>query len=112
MRDSLLSFGKNQLKGMVVKNGKSNIEIKISLKGIKEFIDQPHDFFIEKNELLRNLPDLLKKAEYLNRTFWKDRDTYVFETSVCGQKNYFLVNKQDDGIYYFHSITDSDKVLK
>ena len=112
MRKSLLSFGKTQLRGMMVKNRMSNIVIKLSTSGIKEYIDQPHQFYVEKNELLRRLPELLKTAEYLNRTSWKGRETHVFKTLVHGQENYLLVNKQDDGIYYFHSITDSEKVLK
>ena len=54
----------------------------------------------------------MQSAEYIKETTFKGRKSHIFKTTVRGKENYLIVNLQDDGKFYFHSITDSDKVKK
>lgn len=111
MRCSVVDYAKNNLKGETITNESSGVKIKITTRGIKEFTDQPHDNFIEKNELMRKMDVILKNAKFVKITHHKGRETYVFEITFMGVVNYILANNFN-GVITLYSITQSDKVLK
>ena len=85
----------------------------ISGAGIKEWLNQPHKHFYEKNEALLELPSLYRNAEYLNRT--KDPKiregvvySHIFRTSIAGEDSWLIVHEMAWGQYLIHSITDSN----
>ncbi|MBR1548517.1 MAG: hypothetical protein IJ637_07315 [Prevotella sp.] len=41
-------------------------DIRINVSGIKEWLNQPHKHYAEKNEALLRLPELLADSEYLD----------------------------------------------
>jgi len=85
--------------------------IEFSNNGIKEYLNQPHENYYAKNEMIRNMPEILENATYMGVTEYKGRTSHIFEVTVNGKINYLIVNEQDDGRIYFHSITSGNSVL-
>ena len=90
-------------------------EVKVYGTSIKEWLNQPHEQYKEKNELLLSVPKLFTNAEYLGygEDAKKRKDvvcSHVFETSIKGKKSWILVHEMKWGEYVLHSISDSDKV--
>jgi hypothetical protein len=105
-----LNWAKTHLKGTKVKNKEFDHEIELSNGGLKEYMDQPHEQFYIKNEMVRILPELIKNADYIGSTQWKGRNSQIFEIKIMGKSNWLIANVNSNGTF-FHSITDSSKVL-
>ena len=104
----------HQYSGVVIQN---IIDIKITTKGIKEFINQPHKYYFDKNELVKDLPNLIKNAKYLGKSpYHKDNAdivfTHIFEIDVKDEKSWLLIREGKDGKINFYSISDNNNVLK
>lgn len=56
------------LRNEVLTNKELAHDVTISQKKIKEWLNQPHKFYREKNELLLDLPKVFKKAKYKGET--------------------------------------------
>ena len=54
--------------GKIVNNNQSNLPINISTRGIKEYLNQPFDEYYVKNELIRQIPNILENAKYLKHS--------------------------------------------
>ena len=62
-RKALQDEAKARYQGtIIVSNG---IPIRITKMGLKEFLNQPHIHYFEKNEILRNLQEVLQESRYL-----------------------------------------------
>lgn len=99
------------VRGKKVRNPGIDEEISISRRGIKEFLNQNHDDYIVKNEMIRHIESILYKAEYMGETFYGGRVSKIFKTKLCGKDNYIIVNYNDNKELNIHSITSSHKVL-
>ena len=106
-----LEWAKENLKGTLVRNGDSGLGISVSIRGIKEYLNQPFDDYYVKNELLRKMPEILKKARHVGTTGYEGKRSEIFELTVMGETWYIIANWQKDGKLYLHSITTSDKVV-
>lgn len=111
-RKDLQKWAIDKYKGTVVKNV---FNIQISSKGIKEFINQPHKQYFEKNELIKNLPELIESSNYIGITEYHKENKYIkashiYETSINGEKSYLIVRETVGGEYYFYSISDSKEI--
>lgn len=100
-------------KGMKVVN---EVEVAITTKGIKEFINQPHEQYFEKNELVRNLPDLIQKAKYRGITPYHKENSqivcnHIFEVEIDKKISYLIAREEAGGNINLYSISDSDTVL-
>jgi hypothetical protein len=104
-----LSWAKENLKP--VKRDELKTDIQFSTKGIKEYLNQPSDNYFLKNELIRSMDSILKKATYRGVTQWKGRKSHIFEITFMGKKNYIIANESRDGNVFLYSITNSNKVL-
>jgi hypothetical protein len=90
-------------------------EIRISNKGIKEWLNQPHSEYAEKNELLLKLREELPKMRYLG--YGPDRHNasikmHLFETEVNGRPSWVIARELPSGEILIHSITDSEGILE
>lgn len=81
---------------------------------VKEFLNQPHKYYREKNELLMDIKRVFKSARYLgfNPAYIKKglKHSHVFEIELCGEKSWLLVREYEDGRCFVYSCGDSPKV--
>ncbi len=110
VRNNHLEWAKNHLKGTSVKHPDVESEIKFSTRGIKEYLNQPFDDIYLKNELIRSMDKILEKAEFQGTSEYKGKRSLIFKTTVNNNHYFLIVRKYTNGLF-FHSITDSDKVL-
>jgi hypothetical protein len=111
VRSNHFEWAKNHLIGTSVKHPEIEGEIRFSYNRTKEYLNQPHDDYELKNELIRHMPQILKNAKYMGRTEYKGRKSLIFKTQIKEKTNYLIANKEDDGAIIFYSISQSDKVL-
>ena len=99
------------IRGKSVKNKNVDEEITLSRRGIKEFLNQNHDEYIIKNEMIRSIRDILENAEYMGETNYAGKVSKIFRTQIKGKDNFIIVNRDIDNNLFLHSITESGKVL-
>lgn len=99
------------IRGKTVRNPGIKEEINISRRGIKEFLNQNHDDYLVKNEMIRHIEDILSKAEYMGETIYGGKTSKIFKTKLKGRDNYIITNYDIDHNLFLYSITESDKVL-
>ena len=102
-----------EFKGTTVLN---EVEVTITSTGIKEFLNQPHDQYFKKNELVRDLPSLIRNAKYLGTTPHKSNEqivcNHIFECEIDNIASYLIAREEAGGKINFYSISDSDVILK
>lgn len=103
------------LREEVLKNKEFSHDVTISQKKIKEWLNQPHKFYREKNELLLDLPEVFKKAVYKGETIDpKVRPgvgkSHIFEIELCGEPSYIIIHEMTWHEYQIHSISDHIKM--
>lgn len=86
----------------------------ISGKGVKEWLNQPHKHYMEKNELLLDMPNLIRNSVY--KGSGKDKHDpnitiHLFETEIKGDKSWIIVREHPNGVVSVHSISDSPSIL-
>jgi len=86
-------------------------DIYINVTGIKEWLNQPHIHYAEKNESLLLLPELLFNADYLGSTADpKGRDyisaSHIFKTKIAEDDSWIVVNETIWGECWVHSVSD------
>ena len=88
-------------------------EVHFSNRGIKEYLNQPHDDYFAKNEMIRSMESILnEEAKYLGFSEYKNRTSYIFKIKIRNKTNYLIVIRRNiNDNAYFYSITDSEKVL-
>ncbi len=104
-------WAKENLQGKTIKHPKLNQEIKIIGYSVKEFTNQPHKHFFEKNRLLKEIKNVVKNADYKGITYHKGRKSHIFEIELKGDKSWIIANEDKHRGLYLHSISDSSKVL-
>lgn len=81
---------------------------------VKEFLNQPHAHYMEKNELLMTIKQVFNSAKYLgiNPTYQKKglKYSHVFEIELAGDKSWLLVREYEDGRCYLYSCSDNPKI--
>lgn len=89
--------------------------IKISNKGIKEWLNQPNKYIIEKNELLLNIKNVIKESKYIGLGEDKHNDNiivHIFETQLRDSKQWIIVRDLSFSGAWIYSITDQPTILK
>jgi Ni,Fe-hydrogenase III component G len=90
--------------------------IRITNKGIKEWINQPHVNYAEKNETLLNIKSIIHNAAFLGKMSRKpddDYSSYLFLTKIKNIKSWIIVRKYDRlDNYVIHSISDSYGIIR
>lgn len=90
--------------------------IVLTKKTIKEWLNQPHRHYAEKNEMLLDIKKVVRSAEYLGWTTYHKNNpmilkSHIFKIQLSGETSYIIVLEDVDGRFILHSISDSDKVL-
>lgn len=103
------------LKKEALYNEQFDRNIRVTGRGIKEWLNQPHAHYAAKNDLLLDIKDVIRKAIYLG--WGEDKHdnrvrVHLFETIIGGDKSWILVKEQADGDISLYSISDSDNILK
>jgi SPP1 gp7 family putative phage head morphogenesis protein len=106
-------WAKENLKGETVSHPECNEKIHFTMTGIKEYLNQPHDHYYEKNEMIKEIIPVLKNSKYMGVTHHKGNTSHIFEIEIQGDKSWLIANVMDgkDKDVVFYSITQSDKVL-
>ena len=99
------------LRDRIFRNEQFNHDVTISQKKIKEWLNQPHKFYREKNELLLDLPKVFNKAKYKGETIDPKvrpgvAKSHIFEIELCGEPSYIIVHEMEWEEFQIHSISD------
>lgn len=87
-------------------------DIIFTTKGIKEAINQPHKYFIEKNKAVVNIIELIGKGEYVGSaidTKGRNRVYYYIQTQI-GKEPSLIVIKKEENMNTFYSIIEIKKM--
>lgn len=106
-----LAWAKSNLAGVSVLNENSGISVGFSNRGIKEYLNQNHDDYYVKNQMITSIISMIKSAEYKGYTEYKNHKSEIFQISILGKINYLIANRNIENKLIFYSITQSDKVL-
>jgi hypothetical protein len=99
------------LREQILRNKQFAHNVTISQKKIKEWLNQPHKFYREKNELLLDLPEVFDKAIYKGETIDPKvrpgvAKSHIFEIVLCGESSYIIVHEMEWNEFQIHSISD------
>lgn len=105
----------SNLKDEVLHNPKFPHDVHITMRGIKEWLNQPHEHFREKNELLLSIKDVFANAQYLGPIDDHKKHNgvvmgYIFETEVSNDTSWIIVHQTRWDEYVLYSISDSSKL--
>ena len=105
-REAIVIFGGTEINNV--------FNIRITTNGVKEFLNQPHKHYFEKNECIREIDKLLKNAVYLgvNPQYKKDGVIYshIFETEINKEKSWLIVREHTDGSISLHGVSDNPRI--
>ena len=111
-RKEIREEAKALLIGQVLSHPYFTHDIYINVSGIKEWLNQPHRHYAEKNEALLNLPKLIQESEYLDSVADpKGRDyivaSHLFRTKIAEADSWIIVNETIWSEFLVHSISDN-----
>ena len=111
-RKEIREEAKALLVGQVLSHPYFPHDIYINVSGIKEWLNQPHRHYAEKNEALLNLPKLMQESEYLDSVADpKGRDyivaSHLFRTKIAEADSWIIVNETIWSEFLVHSISDN-----
>ena len=90
--------------------------VTISVRNIKEILNQPHMHYAEKNESLLEIKRLFENSKFygkLMRREKEDFDSFLFEIWIVNDPSWIIVRKYDRGGYsYIYSISDQSSLLE
>lgn len=111
-RKHIKQVAREKFAGITVENG---VQVEITRSCIKELLNQPHEHYFAKNELVLNLPKLIREAKYLGA--YEDEgkkewvvQTHLFEVEIEGDKSWLIALEDKQGKIALHSISDSPLV--
>ena len=111
-RKHIKQVAREKFAGITIDNG---VQVEITRSCIKELLNQPHEHYFAKNELVLNLPKLIREAKYLGA--YEDEgkkewvvQTHLFEVEIEGDKSWLIALEDKQGKIALHSISDSPLV--
>lgn len=103
------------LKDRVLKNEQFEKDIRVSGTNIKEWLNQPHKWIMDKNRMLLDIEKVIADAPYLGHgpdRHDPDITMHLFETTLHDEKSWIIVRELIDGSVKLHSISDSEDILQ
>ena len=103
------------LKKRVLRNEQFGMDIHVSGTNIKEWLNQPHKWIVEKNRMLLDIEKVITEAPYLGCGPDKhdpDITMHLFEVTLHDEKSWIIVRELLDGSVKLHSISDSEDILQ
>lgn len=91
-------------------------DVKITSNSIKEWLNQPHSMYREKNELIRQIDQVILGAEYIGKSIYHKEGksnivfSHIMKTKVVGIDSWIILREDDKGVISLHSISDNSKV--
>lgn len=111
-RKQATAAAKAALIGKTAKHPTIKGDVIFTMTGIKEAINQPHKYFIEKNKAVVNVIELIEKGEYikcvLDTKHTRDICHYI-KIAINGEPAYIVI-KQRGKQYSFYTIVDKLKI--
>ena len=99
-------FTKKYGAGMAGKAIATNLgKVKVTKKGVKAAIDQPHRNYTLKNMVMENLQGLMKELEF--QPLAKSDNLFYGQFSLNGKNSYVIVEKLKNNQMQFRNITDT-----
>lgn len=116
-RKQLFAEAKQSLSGKTFTLDNIGLEIRFTTTGIKEFLNQPHQKYEAKNELISSIKEIISKSKYIGYSKYHKNSPYIakshiFETNVAGIPSWIIAREDKDGVISFYSISDNAKVTK
>ena len=113
-RNRVRQWARKNVQGKAFRSSEGMIHV--NGRGIKEILDQPHDQYWEKNELIFSLKQVIEKAELVRTASWNSekksrffRQVHYFKISINEMDSFLNVRERLDGGLELHSITDKLK---
>lgn len=113
-RKELKNILPNSIVGISIQLSMFDNPIIINKKTIKEWLNQPHCQLYDKNEMIKDIKSVLKRAKYLGFVIDKHDKTWkahLFETTVNGVRSWIIVRESPHGELKLHSISDCRSIL-
>lgn len=116
-RKQLFTEAKETLSGKTFTPDNLGKQIRFTTTGLKEYLNQPHQQYAAKNEMLPQIKEVIKEAKYVGYSNYHKNSPYIvkshiFETNVGGIPSWIICREDKDGIISFYSISDNAKVTK
>ena len=86
----------------------------ISNEKIKEWLNQPHKYIVEKNESLLSLEDLINNGEYIDSGVDKHDPTviaHLIQVTIANENSWIVVRELNDGTLRIHSVSDNRSII-
>jgi SPP1 gp7 family putative phage head morphogenesis protein len=110
-RTEVKKWAKESLIGKTVSHPNIKKEIIFTSTGIKEALNQPHKFIVEKNEAIRTIKKRIKEAEFVKTSKsikGKDTEYHYLKTTIADEDSYIVI-KTEENRSSFYSIVDKLK---
>ena len=112
----LREYAKQNIVGTEVAHDKLEKVINFTNTGIKEFLNQPHKYYENKNDLIKDIHSVIKNSEYKGKTDYHKNNkgilySHIFEIKLNGEKSWIIARESTNGDINFYSISDNKKVL-
>jgi hypothetical protein len=113
-RKRIRDWAKSNLVGKSLYLPGQDITVNFSSGGIKEAINQPHKYIIQKNELIKNIEELIVNADFVKSENDRTGDeNYIFHyfRVLINEEDSFIVLKEikKERKIIFYSIVDKIK---
>ena len=90
-------------------------QILVSRASIDEWVNQPFKYMKEKAQMLFNIQNIIRQAEYVGTSDKKGGkivQSHIFKTKVKDIDAYIIVQEFVDGKFILHSISDAQDFMK
>jgi hypothetical protein len=119
-RKDVLEYAKTNVVGKTARHPAIEEDIHFTTTGIKEALNQPHEYYLQKNEAIRDIKERIEKGDLIQKAkIDKERKLkfYYIKTVINSGNSYINLKKQVDekGVgtkgsrLTFYTITDSIK---
>jgi len=89
--------------------------VTISVRNIKEILNQPHKHYVEKNESLLGIKRLFENSKFFGKLVRREKedfDSFLFGVWIANEPSWIIVRKYDRGGQCFiYSISDQASLL-
>jgi hypothetical protein len=113
----LKAWAKENLTGKEVYHSGLEDNIRFTVTGLKEYLNQPFVAYSEKNEAVKNIVSILQNATYKGFSSYHKSNksilySHIFETEAIGKtKSWLIVRESTNGTISFYGISDNKKVM-
>jgi hypothetical protein len=107
----LRDWAKRNIAKKTIYHNELGKDIIFTVNGIKEYLNQPHSHYIEKNQLIKDIQNIIRDSTYKGFTNYKGRISHVFEIEIKGDKSWIIANEHKGRGIILYSISDNEKVL-